>query len=463
MIPLGGSCFDNDVVTVFPPMEECNVALNPFIKCTVEAPDGSQQLCSIYHESITDVDNTEQCIREVSFEYTLVNEGRACLLIYSVSGEIDNEGSFDLTPPGGRTLCPEESLILEQTQTEDFCDEDLQDRVEVIVNDGPPETCGGFGALGFFPPEEEAECTIELDLSCTSSSGGDCVLQSQDTSTTKQTGYSYGALTVSGYRSAKKHITYGKKEITYGQHESTYGQHENTNGQHEVASGGDSKALDEQYEFTYNISNIGETDAFLKEIVFTIDDTQITAVDLSGTIVQVGRSFTGTETLDLSSITASSTVSATTVADSPAEFECRANNAVDVGFKKQTFLQKVECLSCPNTFIFKFNCKTCLQSTNSQDILCTDNAPIPDSARILITDTKHVFFEGEVSRGDIFEVEAGEASFKTDIVVKVIQNDHVIQIMKFHASCDKPIFLGDVFGSLQVVGWENRKQGRIEL
>ncbi len=544
MFPLGGSCSDNDSITIIPAMEECNVALNPLIRCTVEAPDGSEVLCSVYHEQIKDLGDREQCMREVTFEYTLVNEGLACLLIYSVTAEIDNQGSFDLTPAMGKTLCPEESLVVVQTHVEDFCDEDLEDRVVVIVNDGPPETCGGYGALGFFPPEVEEECIIDLELTCATSVGEDCVVVTQeptqetcdfhpsyidlkytagscsssdnsqhyvfvchdsgDVSTlsnpfitahsfhgveyfsdtiqigeTLRLGNSYPKL--DEVMVVKVYDAIGGNLVQKFKFDSTCSKPLRTNDvfgaftltglgnkKHSISASSSSAAISgAEFEFTFNIVNNGETDAFLKDIVLSSGDTQLTSIDLTGNTIEIGRTYTNSEVIDLSFITEPSDVSITASANSPFNLECRASDAVTVEYESRgaEIPNQTLCLDCPKSYLFKFISKTCEESRNSQDIHCTDKAPIFDPSSIVITDDqfKHIFFEGEVRRGSIFEVIAGHSSFKTDLVVKVIHGGNIAQIIKFHASCNKPIFLGDSFGSIEVVGWKNSKQGLVTL
>lgn len=547
MIPVGGSCFDNDQITVFPATEECNVALNPFIRCTVEAPDGKEVLCSVYHEQINDLEDKTQCEREVTFEYTLVNEGLACILIYRVTAEIDNEGSFDLTPAMGKTLCPEESLTIEQKQIEDFCDEDLQDRVVVIVNDGPPETCGGRGALGFFPPEIEFECIIDLDLTCTTSTGADCVVSSQqrarceldpdyiefsftakpcDFSDNSQDGTfvcrdggnnidtlvsafvfiesldddKYFADTVQigdvvrlEHKDLKDEVLVKIFDEEGGVLVQNFkmsvsclnGNGLFTNdkfGALTVTGFGDKKNQlsspvtedpDSVFEFAYTVLNVGETDAFLKEITFLSGGSEITSIDLGSSALQVGRSFSDSETINLSSLSSATDVSAVVKANSPADLECSAEDRVTIGFESLdppvvTSTEegaKVICLACPKIFLFKFRGGKCDKSRNSQNIKCSDKLPIGSSAQVIVSDSyqKTIFFDQHLKKNSVFEVHAGSGSFKEGLIVKIIVENEIAQIMQFHSGCVEPIYLGDVFGSIEVVGWKNFKQGYVKL
>ena len=547
MIPLGGSCFDNDSITVFPATEECNIALDPFIRCTVEAPDGGEVLCSVYHEQIKDLEDKRQCEREVTFEYTLVNEGLACIMIFSVTAEIDNDGIFDLTPAMGNTLCPEESFKIEQRHIEDFCDEDLQDRVVVTVNDGPPETCGGFGALGFFPPEIELECIIDLDLTCTTPTGEDCVVTSQeqalceldpdyiefsfsarpcDFSSNRQDGLfvcrdggndidtlvsafvlieslndeEYFAETVQIGDTVRLEDRDLEDDILvkiFDEEDGVLvqnlrmsvscanGNNLYTNdkfGALTVTGFGDksnqvsSSVIEEpisEFDFAYTVLNVGETDAFLKEIVFSSGGTEIESIDLSGSTLRIGRSFSDSETISLTSISSATDVTAVVRADSPANFECLAEDQVTVGFESLgppviTSVEKpfqVQCLACPKTFLFKFDGGKCAKSENSQDIQCSDKLPIGNSAHVIVTDNnlKTIFFEQTLEKHSVFEVNAGSGTFKEGMVVKVLVDNEIAQILRFHTSCIKPIFLGDVFGSIQVTGWNNSKQGFVKL
>jgi hypothetical protein len=537
MVPIGGSCFDEDEITVFPSVEECDVALNPRVLCTVEDLDGSRVLCSVYHEKINDLDDPGQCRREVTFEYTLVNEGLSCLVINSVTSEIDNLGITDITPMTGVTLCPQEALVLTQTDIEDFCDEDLEDIVVILVNGGPPESCGGVGVLGFFPPVEETECMIELDLTCANSSGDDCAIisgsQTQcdfhpcfldlifsggDCDSSKNTqsykfacrdfedvaipssahvvvqstygsqffvgivekgemfrvGNSYhklegdlivmiyeseggkmlqklsfvascekplftndifGAVAVSGFGNKKYHVSGAE------------------------ASGGG------EFQFNYDISNIGESDARLRDIVFFVGGTELAPVALSGT-VRPGNSFMDSQTLALNSTGQSIDVTALVIAESPIDSECRATDEAVVDYETERDI--VQCLDCPFSFTFKFSGGTCDASKNYQDIHCTDKDTIPESAYIFIADStfQTIFFQGHVDVGSVFEVTAAYDSFYTDTVVKIMSGDtateaKIAQIVQFHTSCRKPLFLGDTFGAIEVLGWVNEEQGTV--
>lgn len=542
MIPIGGSCFANDEITVFPPMEECMIKLNPLVKCTVTAPDGREVPCRLYHELIKKIGDPEQCQREVTFRYTLVNEGVSCIFVYSVTGEIDNEESFDLTPPNGKTLCPKDVLTLEQTQIEDFCDDDLEDRVVVTVNDGPPETCGGFGVLGFFPPKEELECIIDLELGCSTTAGEDCKIIPQELAITKCdfhpcfidlvfsggrcglsqnhqdysfvchengdiSGLSQAFVTVHSFHGIEHfannvqlqetfRIGSEYKKLDDGIIVRTY-DHEGGSliqtikfltscskplytsdvfGAFTVAGFGDKKhevSIEKpdignlaEFLFSYKIINSGESKAILKELKFTTDDLDLGSVDLSGSDLEIGNILDDVESLDLSRIVSSTPVYAVAVAKSTSELECTARSQIPIEFTEPLpNLIKVQCIDNPKSYLFKLIGGTCAESENSQDIHCSDKSPIQHTAHILITDgySKHVYFDQKVEKGAIFEVSAGHTCFKSDILVKIKHYNDVSQIIKFDASCDTEVYLGDIFASLMVVGWKNEKQGLVEL
>ena len=398
--PSGGSCSSIDEITVYPAMEPCQVFLDPDILCTVETLDGREVPCGIYHELIKKIGDVEQCQREVTFKYKLVNEGVGCIFVYSVTAEIDNEGSFDLTPDNGKNLCPKESLILEQKQIEDFCDDDLQDNVVVVVNDGPPETCGGFGVLSFFPPKDE--CIIDLELTCSKA--------------------------------------YNQHDVSYGK----YPQGHNTD-----------------LEFTYKIGNQGESEVTLKEIIFSTDEMQFASLDLSGHTIPIGNGYIDTVSFSLSDMSTPYGLSAVALAESSSHLECKANDHVPL----QSYV-KIQCLECPKQLLFKFTGGKCSESRNSQAIQCSDKAEMPDGpARILVTDSqfKHIFFDQKLNKDAVFAVGDSHACLKTDLVVKIIHYDNIVQLVKFDGSCNMATYLGDIFGSVMVVGWTNHKQGVLSL
>lgn len=221
-----------------------------------------------------------------------------------------------------------------------------------------------------------------------------------------------------------------------------------------------------EFQFTYDILNIGENDAFLKEIRFSAGETELSSVNLSGETLRIGRTFSGDQMLNLDSISASTQVSAVVTAESPTDSLCSSSDAVAIGFESiRPEPKPTQCLDTPKRFLFQFTGRKCEESNNSQDIQCTDKAPIFNSAQIYITDgtAKNVFFNQEVRRGAVFEVYAGDKTFKTDLIVKIIHGGKILQIMKFHASCAKPVFLGDVFGSILIFGWTNNKQGNVQI
>ena len=177
MFPIGGACESMDTLSFFPSRDQCNVILNPIIECTTVNSRGNELSCKEYIYQLADDDDPEvECKKEVLLEYELVNNGDECIPISKVISRIEDQDSVDITPIPGRVLCEGDALVLSQSKDVDFCvGKDFDIPVEVLVNDGPIDTCGGKGQINFVIPDEEV-CVLLLDLTCESSSGGECLL-----------------------------------------------------------------------------------------------------------------------------------------------------------------------------------------------------------------------------------------------------------------------------------------------
>ncbi len=115
----------------------------------------------------------------------------------------------------------------------------------------------------------------------------------------------------------------------------------------------------------------------------------------------------------------------------------------------------------PSEFKMKFTGGDCDGSANHQPCssCCIDEKEIGDGARIVVSDEcfKEIHFDEEVKKGDPFNINADKC-FKETIAVKVMTKDFygdwvVAQIVKFLPSCEKPIYVGDIFGAVEIADW----------
>eukprot|EP01083_Nonionella_stella_P133810 406887_1 len=129
-----------------------------------------------------------------------------------------------------------------------------------------------------------------------------------------------------------------------------------------------------------------------------------------------------------------------------------------------------KCTDRPHAFKFKFTGGTCDDSENQQTYWCTDKDKLHNVAHIIVTNVEEslVYFDGIVKKDQMFEVNSHHHAFQEYIVVKVMSKDRhnyqkwtVAQIVKFHSSCEEPLYLGDTFGSIEIHGWKNKSQGKI--
>jgi len=119
-----------------------------------------------------------------------------------------------------------------------------------------------------------------------------------------------------------------------------------------------------------------------------------------------------------------------------------------------------KCNGRPHAFKFKFTGGMCGDIGNQQTYWCTDRKKINTWARIIVADKdfEHYFFDDKVERGFQFSFEDMVCKFPDYLAVKIIVRGYIAQVLKFDVSCTQPLFLGDGFGAIQVVGWKNNEQ-----
>ncbi len=120
--------------------------------------------------------------------------------------------------------------------------------------------------------------------------------------------------------------------------------------------------------------------------------------------------------------------------------------------------------------MFRFVGGSCEDSFNSQTFYCTDEEKVQDwSSRIIVTNEYYdrTFFESDVKMGEFFQLNADHDAFDGHVIFKVMIKDSkqskwkLAQQVEFDTSCDKSLYLGDRFGSIEVSGWLNEKQGKV--
>lgn len=103
-------------------------------------------------------------------------------------------------------------------------------------------------------------------------------------------------------------------------------------------------------------------------------------------------------------------------------------------------------------------CDASQHNQGSDKVQCS-GTPGPGSVMIKVTDKTDpddsramVFFDGgPIAVGDTFDIDAsfaGADKLKSNTVVHIYQNGAVVQTVRFHTSCSRPLSVGDQFGSL---------------
>jgi predicted ribosomally synthesized peptide with SipW-like signal peptide len=113
------------------------------------------------------------------------------------------------------------------------------------------------------------------------------------------------------------------------------------------------------------------------------------------------------------------------------------------------------------------NSSACNHHQDPSKVTCnTYIDPLPSNVYIITTDKNNpadkkakIWFEGNVSLNETFEIDAtnaGKTKLGADTYV-FIYTDHslttLVQEVKFHTSCSQPLYYGDQFGSLKLVGF----------
>eukprot|EP00588_Corethron_pennatum_P011318 CAMPEP_0194266394 /NCGR_PEP_ID=MMETSP0169-20130528/1313_1 /TAXON_ID=218684 /ORGANISM="Corethron pennatum, Strain L29A3" /LENGTH=458 /DNA_ID=CAMNT_0039007065 /DNA_START=197 /DNA_END=1573 /DNA_ORIENTATION=- len=135
---------------------------------------------------------------------------------------------------------------------------------------------------------------------------------------------------------------------------------------------------------------------------------------------------------------------------------------------------RVMCESRATKFFFQYTGGSCSKSNHLQGskASCSGNQDIStyDAAHVVFTSAssgnkkkesknKEVYFSGWVLKGDIAIVDNGGEKFPADMEIHIYESisGSEIQTVAFHSSCSKNLFLGDVFGAMKIIGFENKE------
>ena len=123
----------------------------------------------------------------------------------------------------------------------------------------------------------------------------------------------------------------------------------------------------------------------------------------------------------------------------------------------------------PKILEMKYTGKDCSASSNAQDpgkLSCDGDPAFASLVHIVATDKENpddkkakLWFEGNVVLDTTFDIDAandGASKLKANTWVLIYSGpgrSGLLQAVKFHTSCSQPLNLGDVFGSLELVGF----------
>lgn len=557
MVPKGGSCSDVGEFTLELPRAPCDINIDPFIKCTLEV-NGRMVSCLDYIAKIDDPNDPSQCLQDVKFEVTLINQGLACTEIETVTGRLEGNSPVDITPDGNVVVCPGKNfVVVHHSKNQNLCDEDYESEIIIEVNGGPPEVCGGFGTFVEIPvPPKIEECSVDVSLSCTDAYGNACEvargqqlcdshptyldlkftgksckasdndlgqfftcndfdpmldlsgayvsIQSKDgeeffgasvpKGATFRLGNQYHHLTpdlVVNIQTSKRGSLLQRMKFHASCQEPLSTR--DVFGALTVLGFGDREkevlATDNEFDIAYEVHNVGGTTALLEEMFLNVHDERVSKIYLELFQLEAGKTYKGSETIEITTDGESVAVTAELMAESLSAIKCDTTGSLEIEVgdpptqypttaptyaptypptMEPTSLQRCKCHGNPFAYRFKFVGGTCEDSVNHQRFWCTDEMKLQDWSHIIVTneDSGKTYFEGNVRVGQFFEVSGDRDMFDGHILFKVMvkggKDEHKLaQAVKFDTSCDSPLYLGDRFGSIEVTGWVNKEQGKV--
>ncbi|MCK4365896.1 MAG: hypothetical protein KAW45_07585 [Thermoplasmatales archaeon] len=127
-----------------------------------------------------------------------------------------------------------------------------------------------------------------------------------------------------------------------------------------------------------------------------------------------------------------------------------------------------ECGEKPSALMMQYTGEDCSATNHSQDpekVSCSGDPMFASPVHIIATDKSNpddpkakIWFNGSVLLNETFNisaVNAGETKLKsnTHAFIYNTTDGTLLQYIKFHTSCSQPLFYGDQFGSLKLIGF----------
>jgi hypothetical protein len=135
------------------------------------------------------------------------------------------------------------------------------------------------------------------------------------------------------------------------------------------------------------------------------------------------------------------------------------------------------CTKRPTSISFRYHDEyTCMASDNSQPedkTSCDDPGANSAPVRIVVSkdDGTNVTLDtgpgATVEDGDVvvaLAADAGLTDFDSSSRIQILDdNDNLLQDITLHTSCSQPLAIGDYYGAMEVVAFENSEQGEVQV
>jgi len=137
-----------------------------------------------------------------------------------------------------------------------------------------------------------------------------------------------------------------------------------------------------------------------------------------------------------------------------------------------------KCDDTPSQIVLRYTGGDCDDSVNQQEGLffCFDYEEGPtEEACMVVRDIRGggtIYFEGEVNARSeepiILEAAEGDDELEPNMNVTIYRDcdsqepEDILETLIFHTSCSENLFLRDMFGAIEIIGFENDEQGSID-